>query len=139
MHFANTKLFHSPFYTDASKSLFTPLLLLEAGEIFILGCYEEPVAHTEMQNSFLLTQLLCPVLFVSCLQLSPRTCVYPSPQLQSAHWHMGDHDLSNCCHQIQRHFGNLVSVFGAVPLRQAAHHHVGVTNGFHLMGRGTWH
>ncbi|OPJ86182.1 hypothetical protein AV530_011346 [Patagioenas fasciata monilis] len=49
---------------------------------------------------------------------------------------MGDHDLPNCCHQIQRHFGNLVSVFGAVPLRQAAHHHVGIANGFHLMGRG---
>lgn len=78
----------------------------------------------------------CLILFFSCLQLSPHTCVYPSPQLQSARWHVRDHDLANCCHQIQRHFGNLISMFGAIPLWQATHHHIGITNGFHLMGRG---
>lgn len=77
------------------------------------------------------------ILFFSCL--SPRTCVYPSPQLQSARWHMRDHNLTNCCHQIQGHFGNLVGVFGAIPLWQAAHYHVGITNGFHLIERGTCH
>ncbi|KAK4809905.1 hypothetical protein QYF61_023392 [Mycteria americana] len=54
---------------------------------------------------------------------TPHTCVYPSPQLQFALWHMRDHNLANCCHQIQRHFGNLVSMFGAIPLWQAAHYH----------------
>lgn len=82
---------------------------------------------------------LCYSLFFSCFHLSPRTCVYPSPQLQSACWHMRDRNLTNCCHQIQRHFGNLVSMFGAIPLWQAAHYHVRITNGFHLMGRGMCH
>lgn len=82
---------------------------------------------------------LCPILFFSCLHLSPCTCVYPSLQLQSAHWHVRDHNLPHRCHQIQGHFGNLVGVFGAIPLWQATHYHVGIPNGFHLIGRGMCH
>lgn len=62
MHFGNTELFHSPVHTDGNKSHFTPLLLLELGEILILGTCGESMACTEMQNSLLLTQLNC-VLF----------------------------------------------------------------------------
>lgn len=139
MHFASTKLFHSLFHTDASKSHFIPLLLLDPREILSLGSCGESMACTEMQNFSPHIIRLCSIFFFLCLHLSPRTCVYPSPQLQSAHWHMRDHNLTNCCHQIQRHFGNLVSVFGAISLWQAARYHVGITNGFHLMGKGMCH
>lgn len=57
-------------------------------------------------------------------------------QLQPVLRHVRDANLADCSHQVQRHFGDLVSVPVAVPLGQAAHHHVGIPDGLHLVRMG---
>lgn len=47
--------------------------------------------------------------------------------------HMRDGDLSDGCHQIQSHLGDLVGMPVPVPLGQTAHHHVSVSDGLHLV------
>ncbi len=74
------------------------------------------------------------IISLCCVSLSaPLTCVDAGPELQPLVGHVRDADLSDGCHQIQRHLGNLISMSIPVPLRQTAHHHVCVSNRLHLV------
>lgn len=56
-------------------------------------------------------------------------------ELQPLVGHVRDGDLSDGCHQIQSHLGDLVSMSIPVSLWQTAHNHVGIPNCLHLVGQ----